>query len=191
MFGFENLNNRLNNIVREGIVSAVYPERHSCRVSFEDRNNLVSAELPVLTLFAYKNKVFALPDVGERVVVLAASNDVVSGGGYVIGSLFTSETPPPVEGDKDIVRLEFSDKAFISYDRLSHLFTIQFSDETSITHDGESGELSINCKGDIIINGEKTLDVTIKDRISIDGKGEINVDARDDINMNASNIRLN
>ena len=42
-------------ILRRGIVSAVYPERHSARVTFEDEDNLVSAELPVLTTFASKN----------------------------------------------------------------------------------------------------------------------------------------
>ena len=184
MFGiFNSIANQVSNLVREGIVSAVYPERHSARVMFEDRNNLVGAEMPVLTLFAYKNKAYALPDVGERVVVLSASNDTFAGGGYIIGSLFTSSTPPPVEGNADVIRLEFSDNAFISYDRQTHLFTLQFSDEASITHDAETGELSINCKGDIIINGEKELNV--------DTKGEINVDSRQDINMNGANIRLN
>lgn len=173
MFGISGSN---KNFSREGVVSAIYPERHSARVTFEDRGGLVSAELPVLTLFAYKNKSYAMPDVGERVVVLAAANDVTSGSGYIIGSLYTGNNLPQVtETGKDIMRLEFSDKTFISYDREKHLFTIQFSDETSITHDAETGELSINCKGDILINGEK----------------EINVDAKNDINMNGANIRLN
>lgn len=191
MFGLGNIGNRMNNISREGTVSAVFPERHSARVTFEDRDNLVSAELPVLTPFASKNKSFAMPDVGERVVVLMAANDQTSGGGWIIGSLYTAQNLPSPETGENITRLEFADKTFISYDRKSHLFTLQFSDETSITHDGETGELSINCKGDIIINGEKQLDITIKDRINVDGKDEINVDARDDINMNGANIRLN
>lgn len=180
-----------NNFSREGTVSAVYPERHSARVTFEDRDNLVSAELPVLTPFASKNKSFAMPDVGERVVVLMAANDQTSGGGWIIGSLYTAKNLPSPETGENITRLEFADKTFISYDRESHLFTLQFSDGTAITHDGESGELNIDCKGDIIINGEKQLDVTIKDRISVDGREEINIDAKDDINMNGANIRLN
>ena len=184
MFGiFNSIANQVSNLVREGVVSAIYPERHSARVMFEDRNNLVGAEMPVLTLFAYKNKAYGLPEVGERVVVLSASNDTFAGGGYIIGSLFTSSTPPPVEGNADVTRLEFSDKAFISYDRQTHSFTLQFSDEASITHDGETGELSINCKGNVIINGEKRLEITAKE--------EIDVESKADINMNGANIRLN
>lgn len=181
MFGISGGN---RNFSREGVVSAVFPERHSARVTFEDRGGLVSAELPVLTLFAYKNKSYALPDVGERVVVLAAANDVTSGSGYIIGSLYTGNNlPQPAETGENITRLEFADKAFISYDRKKHLLTLHFQDDSTITHDAETGELSINCKGDILINGEKELNV--------ETKGEINAESKQDINLNGANIRLN
>ena len=76
------ISNQLKNIVREGIVSVVYPERHSCRTTFPDRDNLVSAELPVLTCAAFENQAYGLPCVGERVVCLMISNDSQGHGGY-------------------------------------------------------------------------------------------------------------
>ena len=56
---FNRFTNAVNNCVREGTVDKVYPERHSARVTFEDRDDLVSAEIPVLCTYASKNKSFA------------------------------------------------------------------------------------------------------------------------------------
>ena len=182
MFGVEKLDNKLANLVREGTVSVVYPEKHSARVIFENKERLISAELPVLTTFASKNKAYNLPDVGERVVCIMASNNS-SGGGYIIGSLYNTEHTPPADCYQDVTKIEFADEAFISYDRAAHNFRIQFSDDSFINFDGEHGELEIYCKGFIIIEGEKRLEITTKDEILIDSKADVEVTGR--------NIRLN
>lgn len=182
MFGIESVGRRVSNICREGVVSNVYPERCSCRVTFDDKNGMVSAELPVLTPFSIKNKLYKLPDIGERVVVLMAGNDIKGGAGYVVGSLFTAENPPP-ESNENLTKLEFGDRTFISYDRERHEFKIQFNDESSIVYDGESHTFSVYIKGDIEVEGKKRLDVLIDN--------EIDIESRADIEMQGRNIRLN
>lgn len=122
-------------IVREGIVSAVYPQTHSARVCFQDKDNLISANLPVLTTCAYKNKSYSLPDVGESVVCLFATNDEDGGSGFIIGSRFHDKSQP-VESSQDISRLDFGDGTFIRYDRKTH-------------------ELKIKCVGKIFIDGKE------------------------------------
>lgn len=122
-------------LVKEGRVTAVYPERHSVRVSFEDKDDLISAELPVLTTCAYQNKFFSLPDVGEIVVCLFASNDEIGGTGWVIGSRFHENSTPNADS-QDKTRLDFGDGTFIEYDRASH-------------------ELLINCVGNVKIKGTR------------------------------------
>lgn len=121
-------------IVREGKISAVFPERHTVRVEFEDKGNLVSDELPVLTTWALDNKMFHMPDVGETVVCLFASNADNTGTGWVIGSRFHDKSTPNAN-KQDITRIDFKDGTFLQYDRSKH-------------------ELRVKCVGNIYINGK-------------------------------------
>lgn len=205
-------------VCREGEVSEVYTDRHSCRVTFEDRSGLVSAELPVLTLFAGENKSYALPDIGDRVIVLSASNDLTAGGGYVIGSLYTGSIKPE-ENNQNIYSLQFSDEAKISYRRKSENdnrseFKLHFSEGTELTFSNEEtkfefeikfsdgakisynndGEFEMKFKDGSTIehDGQRgDLDFNIKGEINITASGEINIQSRSDINIQGSNIHLN
>ena len=73
-------------IVRHGKISAVYPERHTVRVTFEDADEVVSAEMPYLTTSASKNNLYRLPDIEEEVVCIFEGNDAGEGDGFCIGS---------------------------------------------------------------------------------------------------------
>lgn len=183
------IGNTVENCVREGTVSEVYPSRHSARVTFEDREGLVSAELPILTTFASKNKSYALPDVGERVVVLSVSNDPTSGSGYIIGSLYFTDRP--ALNDQDVTQVRFADSATVTYNRRDSRFEVKFADGSTITHDGKKGDLTMNINGNITITGERRLKIDIKDRIDITGGGDIWITASGDIIEQGSNIRLN
>ena len=122
-------------LVREGVVTTVYPERHSARVTFEDKDELESAELPILIPCAAANKYYALPDIGEDVICLFATNADQTGTGFIIGARYHDKAEPAVNS-QDITRLDFKDGTFIEYDRESH-------------------ELKINCVGNIKINGKR------------------------------------
>lgn len=159
MFGDEFLSdsNKVHNIVREGTVSEVYPSRHSARVTFEDRAGMVSAEIPVLTTFASANKSYALPDVGERVVCLCTSNDHVSGGGYIIGSLYCGYGRPAVN-DQDISQVKFADGSTVTYNRRESSMVINVKGRLEIKADDridiKAGEnIYMNADGDIVEKG--------------------------------------
>lgn len=122
-------------LVREGVVSEVYPERHSCRVTFADKSALVSAELPVLIPFALANKAYALPDVGEEVVCLFASNADQTGTGWIIGARYSDKVQPAVD-DINKTRLDFKDGTYLEYDRANHT-------------------LRVEVKGNVVINAER------------------------------------
>lgn len=149
--------NKVDNIVREGTVSEVYPARHSARVTFEDRAGMVSAEIPVLTTFASANKSYGLPDVGERVVCLCTSNDHVSGGGYVIGSLYSGAGRPAVN-DQDVAQVRFADGSTVTYNRRENSLVINVKGRLEINVDGridiKAGEnIHMNADGDIVERG--------------------------------------
>lgn len=127
--------NDARGITAEGIVDAVYPERHSVRVTFPDKDNMTSAELPVLGSFCAGNSSYAMPDIGESVIVLNSTNDEASGTGFVIGARYDDKVKPKANS-QDITRMDFKDGSFIQFDR-------------------SKGELRIECKGNIIINGAK------------------------------------
>ena len=122
-------------LVREGVVTQVIPERCAVRVTFEDRDGLTSAELPVILPSCFKDKFYALPDVDDVVVCLMMPNDPNGNSGYVIGSRYHDKNSPPATS-QDISMIKFDDGTTISYDRASH-------------------ELSINCVGNIKINGQR------------------------------------
>ena len=122
------------NLIRYGKVSAVIPERCAARVVFDDRDNLVSAELPILQSSCLNNKWFSLPDVGDSVVCLMAPNDS-NGTGFVLGSFYHEKNLPPAQV-QDTSMIQFGDGTEIKYDRARH-------------------QLSINCVGNIKINGKR------------------------------------
>ena len=124
----------IKSLVRVGKVSAVIPERCACRVVFNDRDNLVSAELPVLQSSCLNNKFYGLPDVGDSVVCLMIPNDP-NGSGFVLGSFYHEKNPPPAQS-QDISMIQFGDGSFISFDR-------------------EKGDLIISVAGNIKINGKE------------------------------------
>lgn len=124
----------IKNLIRSGVVSSVNPETCAARVVFEDRDNLVSAELPVLQSACMDNKFYSLPDVGAQVVCLMMPN-ADDGTGFIIGSFYDDKNPPPAQS-QDISLIKFSDDTKISYDRAKH-------------------ELKINCVGNIKINGKR------------------------------------
>jgi len=122
-------------LISEGIVSVVYPERHSARVTFPDKDDVVSAELPILTTCGSQNKSYSLPDVGESVICLFATEDDMSGTGFILGARYDDKNPPAVNS-QDVTRIDFKDGTFIQFDRAK-------------------SELRIECKGDVIINGKR------------------------------------
>lgn len=124
----------MKNLIRFGKVSSVDPAKCTCRVAFDDRENLVSAELPVLQSSCLNNKFYSLPDVGDSVVCLMTPNDE-NGSGFVLGSFYHEKNIPPAQSQE--------------------ISVIQFGDGTEIKYDRESHELSINCVGNIKINGKR------------------------------------
>lgn len=212
MFGFEN-SNQIKNIVREGKVSKIYAERHSCRVIFEDRGGLTSAEMPVLTLCAKDNKSYWMPCINEKVVCLMNSSDLSGGGGYVIGSLYTSEEKPE-ENNQNTYSLKFSDAAKFSYQRKTdenkssefkmqfadgstilfqnderdHNFEIKFSDGCAISYSYGNNDAEFEMK---FANGDKFTHDGRRGDAELNISGELNISARGDVNIKGANIHLN
>lgn len=127
--------NAVRNLVRTGVVSSVNEANCTARVTFGDKDNLVSAELSPLCRGSQKNKDYWLPDIGEQVVCLFLPNSKNLTQGWILGTYFSAPDPPPA-GSVDTRIFDFGDGTHISYDRKTHA-------------------LSIRCMGEIKLSGTK------------------------------------
>lgn len=123
----------LRNTIRKGTVCDINPATMAVRVEFNDKDNMPSAELPVLCRGAGGNKDYWLPDVGDQVVCLFENNDKNNSSGWVLGTYFT-EKHPPQASNAEIRRLDFGDGSYMEFNRAE-------------------GSLKIQCTGPITING--------------------------------------
>ena len=111
-------------LIKEGVVTVVYPETHEVRCAFADKDGMISAPLPVLSPCAFGNKTYNMPDVGDSVVCLFTSNADTTGTGFVIGSRFNDKAPPNANSI-DLVRTDYKDGSFVEYNRARHEMRIK------------------------------------------------------------------
>ncbi|MCI6937310.1 MAG: phage baseplate assembly protein V [Clostridiales bacterium] len=125
----------LRRVIRIGNVSSVNPETMSCRVVFPDMDDNVSAELPLLNTGSAYCKEYWLPVVNEQVVCLMLPNDGGTGNneGIILGSFF-NDVDKPVKTGPGIRRIDFGDGSYVE-------------------HDSNTGNLTIQATGNIVIKG--------------------------------------
>lgn len=128
------LNRIVRSMIRKGTVCAVDPKTMSVKVEFSEKDGLPSPFLPVLCQGAGGNKCYWLPDIGDQVVCLYEANDKNASSGWVLGTYFTEAHTPQV-ADAEIRRLDFGDGSFMEFNR-------------------SNGSLTIQCTGNIVINGK-------------------------------------
>ncbi|THD15378.1 baseplate assembly protein [Anoxybacillus ayderensis] len=128
---------------KTGIVTSIYPDRCTARVKFEDSDDLISAELQIVVRGSLKNKDYWMPKVGEHVFCIFTKQKK----GYILGSLYSEETPPPVT-DESKRYMEFEDGTTIEYDTHTHTLSIQCTGTINIEATG-----NVNVKGDVIADG--------------------------------------
>ena len=122
-------------LVRVGIVTSTNPEKNTCRVTFEDKDNLVSGDLRILHRGSSATKDYWMPAVNDEVVCIFPTNDENYCDGFIVGTLFNEKEKPNAD-KQEITRTDFADGTFIEYNSKSHTLTIE-------------------CTGEIYIKGKK------------------------------------
>ena len=92
----------LSRCIRVGRVSSVDAADASVRVTFPDRDDMVSAPLKVLMRGCKSAKDFWMPAVDDQVLCLfvADSGGKGSGAGYVLGTIYSTVDTPPGGGSR-------------------------------------------------------------------------------------------
>jgi phage baseplate assembly protein V len=94
------------------------------RIRFPDKDNLVSAWLPVAIANSKQNKDEFHLDIGEHVYCNMLGNGLESG--IVLCSLWDDKNKPPL-GDQDTRITEFADGTTVFVDRKSHIVEVKDS----------------------------------------------------------------
>ena len=117
------LRRRIDNLLRVGTVAEVDLARARVRVHYgvgspEDAELEAQTELiPWLTTRAGADRTWWAPTIGEQVLILAPSGDLV--GAVALPAIFSVQAPPPGEvGTRHVVA--YADGALISYDAEAH-----------------------------------------------------------------------
>lgn len=130
-------------MLRIGLISEIDAARCYARVKFLD-NGIVSDWLQVVVMGAISNKFFHIFDINEQVACLMDENDEE---GVILGALFNDKTSPG-DGNKDVVKVNFSDDSFIEYNRSAHEYNIDIK-----------GKINIAAQSDVKITSDTLIDV--------------------------------
>jgi len=159
--------NILENLVKVAVVKTYKPETHTAVVQFKDHDEILSKELPVLTPFTQDNKAYFPLAENQKVIVLflpvGENTD-----GFIIGTLFDKDNPPPVK-DRNKFHIKFEDGTSFEYDKQNSKLTINVNKDTEIninnelkltsktkTEEFQQGSLKMTTwqiEGDITLNG--------------------------------------
>lgn len=155
LFDNEDVIEKLNSLIKIGEVSSVDCATGTARVVFDDDDNLVSNDLQVLQKNTIQNKDYYMPDVGEDVVCLFLPSGTEEG--FILGSVYAGDiTPPESSANKRTVK--FADDTVISYDRATHQLSISIG-ATNIIANGSSVVIenpTIELKGNVNVSGTLT-----------------------------------
>jgi phage baseplate assembly protein V len=135
----------LKNLFRVGKVSSTNPAAVTVRVTFTDKDNMVSYDLPVLQDSTKDNQDYYMPDIDELVLCLFLPNGLAQG--FCLGSFYSSQNPPPIAGQHKWYK-KFKDGTTIEYDSKSHVLRIDATGPINIVAAG-----NINVTGDVIADG--------------------------------------
>ncbi len=108
--------NQLKNMLRVGRVSSVNGTNCTARVTFPDKEGLVSAELPVLQIGSLSTMGYWVPEVDTQVLCAFLPNPSGKGinTGFILGAFYSTENPPP-ESDPAVRSITFPDGSRIRY----------------------------------------------------------------------------
>lgn len=155
-------------MLRFGIVTQVDYQRVMVRVHFSDIG-LLSPWLHVPQRNVARNQDYALPDVGEQVVVLL---DEFGDRGVVLGATYRGDHQPPEEAGEGIRLVRFEDGTTVRYDRAEHRLTVE------VTGDA-----------DIAVEGDALVDVG--GDITMQAGGDIDIEAGGNVNIRGTQVHLN
>ncbi|MCJ7454039.1 MAG: phage baseplate assembly protein V [Wolbachia endosymbiont of Homalodisca vitripennis] len=145
-FAISELNRKLANIIRIGLVKEIDYEKAKVRVKIGD---IVTDYLPWITSKAGKDRDWSPPDIDEQVVVFSPLGELSLG--VVLGGIY-QEKYAALENKKEINSIKFQDGTKFTCDKEKHHLEIEVADKITL----KAGESSIEMtKGSIKLKARR------------------------------------
>lgn len=119
----------VRNLIRVGKVNSVNAVSGTVDVLFEDRDNQILSDLPLLAIE------YDIPEIGQQALCLFLGNDIERG--FCLKTFYSDIYRPPVANEK--------------------LYRKQFDSDTYIEFNKDSRELSVHSKNPITIKGNLSV----------------------------------
>ncbi|WP_174515816.1 MULTISPECIES: phage baseplate assembly protein V [unclassified Wolbachia] len=132
-FAISELQRKLANIIRIGVVKEVDYEKAKVRVQIGE---LLTDYLPWITSKAGKDRDWFPPDIDEQVVIFSPFGELSLG--VVLGGIYQEKYAAP-ENKKEINSIKFQDGTRLLYDKDKHHLEIEVVDKITL----KAGESSI------------------------------------------------
>lgn len=116
-------------MIKIGTVSTADPATGSVRVAFADRDDMVSAPLPIITAGGW-GKGIAVPEPGETVLCVFLDNG--QSAGFCLGAYYAGDERP--SGSNNQRGVWFEDGSYVFYDRAAR--TLQVKAASGVRIDG-------------------------------------------------------
>lgn len=113
---------KLKDVIRIGKVSSVNGANCTATVVFDDRDELVSNELPIITIGSNGTRGYWVPEVETQVLCLFLPNSSGKGtdDGFILGAFYSQADQPP-ESDPNVRSVTFPDGSRIKFDGAGNL----------------------------------------------------------------------
>ncbi|RDD34246.1 Phage P2 baseplate assembly protein gpV [Wolbachia endosymbiont of Cylisticus convexus] len=145
-FAISELNRKLANVIRIGVVKEIDYEKAKVRVKIGE---FLTDWLPWITSKAGKDRNWSPPDIDEQVVILSPLGELSLG--VVLPGIYQQKYSAP-ENKKEINSVKFQDGTKLSYDKDKHHLEIEVVDKITL----KAGESSIEMtKSGIKLKGSR------------------------------------
>lgn len=160
-FAVSELNRRLANIIRVGVVSEVDTETARVKVA---TSQIVTDWIPWLTTRAGDDVSWWAPSVDEQVLVFSPSGELSAA---IVFPAIYSDTKPANADIGQVHRVTYADGTMIEYDK-------------------EQSKLKVNCVGSVDVIAVDDVTVETQANVSVTAEGNVSVESGADVSVVAS-----
>ena len=176
--------------IRVGKISSLNYEKGLARVTYSDRDDAVTKEIPLLTPYGE----YYMPEVDDLVYILHLPNGGEAG--IILGRYWTKNYTP-AEGAQGLRRKDLSREQGKCYWKYTDPEVGDGNDGTLEMHNDDDIDIGIDGKADIKIKGDTKLDsdgtITVKGatKVEIDSDGTVKISGSAKVEISGGVVNIN
>lgn len=179
------INEQIGEIFKAGIVSSIDPTTCTVRVTFPDRDDMVSADLPIIQRNCGETQDYSLPAVGDN--VLCGFLGTGTEDGFVFGSFYNKKKTSQLNSE-NIRGLIFPDGTKITYDSKEKICNVEAAGKVQVS---AKGEVNVSSEKNIYATSKKNIFAKADEAVTVEAAKTLEIKSAVKINLTAPSIALN